>query len=72
MDYSFFALGLIALCVTALALAAMVLCFCYKQEKDRVLLKGQAKVTKDEFSSEITLDIDNKNKKSKQSRQKRN
>jgi len=65
MNYSFFAL--VALCVTALALVAMVLCFCYKQNKS-VSLKGKAKATKDEISSEIALDIDTKKKTSRQKR----
>ncbi|QAT41041.1 hypothetical protein [Clostridium sp. JN-9] len=62
MNNSFFAL--IALCVTALALVAMVLGFCYKQDKG-VSLKGKAKANKKGVSSELALDIDNKNKKDK-------
>lgn len=62
MDYSFFAL--VALCVTTLALVAMVLTFCYKQDKN-VSLKNKAKFTEKGISSELTLDIDTENGKDK-------
>jgi len=64
LNYSFFALALIALCITSLALVAMVLGFCYKQDKN-VSLKNKAKANKDGISSELALDIDTEKKKDK-------
>lgn len=57
MNDFFFAL--IALCVTALALVAMVLGFCYKQDKS-VSLKGKTMANKEGVLSELALNVDNK------------
>jgi hypothetical protein len=62
MNYSFFAL--ITLCVTTLAIVAMVLCFCYKQEKN-ISLHSKAQANKDEVYAEIALDIDKEDKQNK-------
>lgn len=62
INNSFFAL--VALCVTALALVAMVLGFCYKQDKS-VSLKGKIKANRKNITSELALDVNNKNEKDK-------
>lgn len=60
MNYTFFAL--IVLCITALSMVAMVLAFCYKQEKN-VAMMSKAKANKDGISTELALNIDNKKNK---------
>lgn len=62
MNYTFFAL--IVLCVTALSIVAMLLAFCYKQEKS-VAMKSKAKANKNGVSTELALNIDSNKKRNK-------
>ena len=48
------------LCVTMLGIVAMLLGFCYKQEIMKALFQSKTTLKNDEFSSEITLNIDKK------------
>lgn len=63
MNYTFFAL--IVLCITALSIVAMVLAFCYKQEKN-VAMMSKAKANKDGISTELALNIENKENNKKE------
>lgn len=63
MNYTFFAL--IVLCVTALAIVAMLLAFCYKQEKS-VAMMSKAKANKDGISTELALNVENKDNNKKE------
>lgn len=48
------------LCVTMLGIVAMLLGFCYKQEIMKALFQSKTSIKADEFSSEITLNLDKK------------
>ncbi|MDP4147125.1 MAG: hypothetical protein Q8936_22060 [Bacillota bacterium] len=48
------------LCITMLGIVAMLLGFCYKQEIMKALFQAKTTLKKDEFSSEITLNLDKK------------
>ncbi|MCM0647521.1 hypothetical protein NBE98_03895 [Clostridium swellfunianum] len=48
------------LCVTMLGIVAMLLGFCYKQEIMKALFQSKTSIKPDEFSSEITLNLDKK------------
>ena len=48
------------LCITMLGIVAMLLGFCYKQEIMKALFQSKTTVKADEFTSEITLNIDKK------------
>lgn len=63
MNYTFFAL--IVLCVTALSIVAMLLAFCYKQEKS-IAMRNKANVNKDGISTELALYVDNKKRNKKE------
>lgn len=65
MNYLFF--SLITLCITTLAIVAMVLCFCYKQEKN-ISLHSKTNANKNEIYSELALDIDKEQDKKENSK----
>lgn len=48
------------LCITMLGIVAMLLGFCYKQEIMKALFQSKTTLKNDEFSSEITLNLDKK------------
>jgi len=48
------------LCVTILGIVAMLLGFCYRQEIMKALFQAKTTIKNDEFSSEITLNLDKK------------
>lgn len=48
------------LCVTIFGIVAMLLGFCYRQDIMKALFQAKTTVKKDEFSSEVTLNIDKK------------
>lgn len=48
------------LCITILGIVAMLLGFCYKQEIMKAMFQSKTTVKKDEFSSELTLNVDKK------------
>ncbi|AWI04469.1 MULTISPECIES: hypothetical protein [Clostridium] len=50
------------LCITMLGIVAMLLGFCYKQELMKALFQSKTTLKKDEISSEITLNLDKKEK----------
>lgn len=63
MNYTFFAL--IVLCITALSIVAMLLAFCYKQEKS-VAMISKARASENGISTELELNIDKKEKNKKE------
>ncbi|NMM63889.1 hypothetical protein HBE96_14625 [Clostridium sp. P21] len=48
------------LCITMLGVVAMLLGFCYKQEIMKALFQSKTTLKNDGFSSEITLNLDKK------------
>ncbi|PJI08704.1 MULTISPECIES: hypothetical protein [Clostridium] len=62
MNYTFFAL--IVLCVTALSIVAMLLAFCYRQEKS-IAFRNKIKADRRGISSQLMIDIDSSKKTNK-------
>jgi hypothetical protein len=48
------------LCITILGIIGMLLGFCYRQDIMKALFQAKTTVKDDEFTSEITLNLDKK------------